>query len=505
MTDVALDADFTVAAWLTVPADRAGSAGELATTFEPATRTGFTLGLVSSAGGYNGPSDELRVSFGIDAGTEPQWLDCGRPSPTSNLVSNSLTVFDGHLHAATTDAPAVADWAHVYRHHGGTDWEDLGQLGNGTAHGVGPLIVHRGDLYAATWTYDWTRVTTEDLAPCHVYRYDGPGRWEDCGQPGASRRLFSLASFRGDLYVVGDDRGVHVYRGNQTWEKVRSFVSHAHPMTVHDGSLLLATLNPAAVWTFDGRTWTDLGNPLGDEEQCNQVHTLDGFDGGLHLGTWPHGKVVRRDPSGTGWDDLGRLGDSTEVQALASYNGMLYAGAIPRSEVFRYDGDHRWTSVRRFYDPPRWQPLPVSEADDSPAGDRGMKEWSRVTSLTQHAGLLFASTGSCTGAAADAPADIRGTVHAMSTGVTTTTTHPLEPGRRHIAAVRRGGTVSVYVDGKEAATAHGEVTGSLAGAADLRVGPDVPGAFRGEVSGFDGYDHALDARAIEALAAQRPD
>jgi hypothetical protein len=49
------------------------------------------------------------------------------------------------------------------------------------------------------------------------------------------------------------------------------------------------------------------------------------------------------------------------------------------------------------------------------------------------------------------------------------------------------------------------VTGSLAGAADLRVGPDVPGAFRGEVSGFDGYDHALDARAIEALAAQRPD
>ncbi|MEQ7009747.1 LamG-like jellyroll fold domain-containing protein [Actinopolymorpha sp. B17G11] len=505
MTDVAFDADFTVALWLVVPADRPGSAGGLATTFDPTSRTGFNLGVISSAGGYNGPGDELRVSFGIDAGTDPRWIDCGRPSPSSNLISNSLTVFDGHLHAASTDAPAVADWAHVYRHHGGKEWEDLGQVGKGAAHGVGPLIVHCGSLYAATWNYDWTRVDTEDLTPCRVYRYEGPGRWEDCGQPGASRRLYSLASYRGDLYVAGDDCSVHVYRGDRTWEKVRSFASHAHPMTVHDGSLVLATLNPATVWTYDGTTWTDLGNPLGDEEHCNQIHTLDQFDEALHLGSWPLGKVVRWGPRSTRWKDLGRLGDSTEVQALASYNGMLYAGAIPRSEVFRYDGDHNWTSVRRFYDRPRWEPLQVCEVDDTPRGERGLREWSRVTSLTQHAGMLFASTGSCTGAAADAPADVRGTVHAMSAGVTATTAHSLEPGRHHIAAVRRGGAVSVYVDGRLAATAHGEVTGSLATVAGLRVGPDVPGAFRGEVQDFGAYDHALDRREIEELAAQRPD
>ena len=38
-----------------------------------------------------------------------------------------------------------------------------------------------------------------------MYRYDGPGRWEDCGQPGHSRRIFSLASYRGDLLAFGDD------------------------------------------------------------------------------------------------------------------------------------------------------------------------------------------------------------------------------------------------------------------------------------------------------------
>ena len=51
-----------------------------------------------------------------------------------------------------------------------------------------------------------------------------------------------------------------------------------------------------------------------------------------------------------------------------------------------------------------------------PDGDRRMREWSRVTSLTQHAGLLYASVGSCTSAAIDAPADIRGSVHALEVG-----------------------------------------------------------------------------------------
>ena len=32
------------------------------------------------------------------------------------------------------------------------------------------------------------------------------------------------------------------------------------------------------------------------------------------------------------------MGDGTEVSGLAVYNGKLYAGALPRAEVFRYDG-----------------------------------------------------------------------------------------------------------------------------------------------------------------------
>ena len=275
-TDAAerLEGDFTLSLRVEVPADRAGAAGGLAAKFDPASRTGFSLSAISSAGGYNGPGDELRLSFGIDAGTEPRWFDRGRPSPTSNYVSNSLTVFDGALHAATSDAPAAADRGHVYRHLGGTEWQDLGQVGREGAHGVGPLIVHRGALFAATWNYDWTRVHDEDLAPCHVYRYEAPGRWQDCGQPGDARRIFSLASYRGDLLAMGDDSTVHAHRGEGRWELVQRFDTFAHPATVHDGRLVLGMLQPATVHAFDGSDWDDLGNPLGDPARCDEIHTL---------------------------------------------------------------------------------------------------------------------------------------------------------------------------------------------------------------------------------------
>jgi hypothetical protein len=136
-------------------------------------------------------------------------------------------------------------------------------------------------------------------------------------------------------------------------------------------------------------------------------------------------------------------------------------------------------------------------------GDRRMREWTRVTSLTQHDGLLFASVGSCTSAAVDAPADIRGTVHAFRAGTVATTAHALEPGRRHIAAVRRGGTLTVYVDGREAASARGRITGPLTGEAPLRVGEDESGPSGAPVSGFQAVDAALGPREIERWVTSR--
>jgi hypothetical protein len=484
--------------WLEVPRDAAGAAGPLMSWFDPSTRTGFDLSTISSAGGYGGPSDELRLAFGIDAGSEPRWSAHGRPGPASNYVSNSLTVFEGALHAATSDAPEPADRGHVYRHHGGTDWEDFGKVAREDATGIGPMIVHQGSLYVASWNYDWTRVDQQDLDACHVYRYVAPGRWEDCGQPGRSKRLFSLASWRGDLFVAGDDHSIHVFRGEGRWELVRRFGTFAHPMHVYRAKLIVGMLQPATVWAFDGHTWDDLGNPVGDPEVTDEVHSIVTYRDRLHVGTWRLGRVARWEDPARRWRATGRLGDATEVMDLVVYNGKLYGSSIPRAEVFRYERDRLWTSLRRLYDPPGWQPVLVRNMKRPPDGDRRMRDWTRVTSLTQHDGRVFASVGSCTSAAMDAPADVRGSVHAFAVGAVATTARGLAPGWHHVAAVRTAGRVTIHVDGRAAAERSGPVEGRLCPPGELTVaGADSPvGLARAEL-----HHRALEAREIQRMAA----
>lgn len=499
-----LDGDFTVSAWIEVPPHQTGSAGGIAAQFDPVTRRGFTLSAISSSGGYNGPGEELRISFGIDAGTEPQWFDCGRPSATSNHVT-ALTVYEGMLYTGNNDARTEADFAHVFRYRGGTDWEDLGQISPNHDRGAGPLLVHGGALFAATWNHDWTRVTYHTHAPCRVFRFEGPGRWADCGQPGDSKRIFGMASYRGDLYAVGDDSTVQVYRGDQRWEVVERLPTFAHPMSVQDGRLLIGTWeHPPTVLSFDGATWSDLGNPLGDRARASQLHSLAVFDGAIHCGSWPLGSVSRYDEAARTWTDLGRMGDSTEVNGLAAYNGKLYAGALPRAEVFRFDGPGSWTNVMRFHAPAGWEPVTVANMERPPDGDLRMRDWARVTSLTEHDGLLFGSVTSCTGSVIDAPADYRGSVHAMRSGLVATTTRALEPGSHHVAAVRHGDRLSVLVDGHVAASAAVAIPSSIENDAELLVGRGPTGPYGGHVLDFVASERAMDGREIGLLAANRP-
>ena len=119
--------------------------------------------------------------------------------------------------------------AHVFRYKGGTSWEDCGHVTDLEAHGAGPMIVHDHNLYVATWNYDWTRVaappgvkTVYDVDFCRVYRYADDRQWIDCGQPGQSKRLFGIASYKGSLYVVGDDMTCQRYVGEWTTSRARS-------------------------------------------------------------------------------------------------------------------------------------------------------------------------------------------------------------------------------------------------------------------------------------------
>ena len=138
--------DFSFSVWVHTDKDIDDVIGDVVSQYDAAARRGVNLTLKSTAGGYSSHGDDRHVYFGIDNAQEPTWEDCGRPSPTSNYVSNSLTVFDGHLYAATTDAEKFEDWCHVFRYAGGQQWEDCGRVGDRRTHGVGPMVVHDGSL-----------------------------------------------------------------------------------------------------------------------------------------------------------------------------------------------------------------------------------------------------------------------------------------------------------------------------------------------------------------------
>ncbi|HVY69650.1 MAG TPA: hypothetical protein VHH73_06950, partial [Verrucomicrobiae bacterium] len=175
--------DFSVCAWVYTPRELDDVLGDVLDKYDPARRKGITLSLRSSGSGYAGQGDDRLVTFGIDDGHASEWEDCGRPSPTSAYISNSMLVYKGKLYAAVTDAKDSKDWCHVFRYDGNRKWTDCGRVGSGRTTGVGPLVVHNGDLYAVTWTYDWTRVQSGKYDAGRVYRYAGGTNWVDYGQP----------------------------------------------------------------------------------------------------------------------------------------------------------------------------------------------------------------------------------------------------------------------------------------------------------------------------------
>lgn len=426
--------DFTVSAWVHTEEDAENLFGDVLYKFDPAKRKGLTLSIRTGGGGYNGTGTARQVCFGIDNARIGDWQDCGRPSPTSNYVSNSLTVFDGHLYAGITDADKPENWSRVYRYRGGKEWEDCGRVGAGRTRGVGPLIAHRGRLYAATWSYDWTRVAKDNLDPGRVYRYAGGQEWEDCGQPGRNRRLFGMASYKGGLYVVGEDGRCYVHDGAQAWKECGRFPNYGHPMAVHNGRMFVGVLNPSGIHAYDGVAWKNLGNPYETQERSNQIHAFTVYRGRLHATTWPEGRIAELTDDDK-WVDRGRPGDCMEVNGLTVYNGKMYAGTIPRAEVFRYEGDKKWTSLKCFHQPP----------------DRVFKhsnDWARVTSFAVHSGKLIASMGSCTSALQDAPADFRGKVYAIEAGKCVSFDRDLGTGWKHLAAVRRNDRLELYIDGR---------------------------------------------------------
>ncbi|MBS0210820.1 MAG: LamG domain-containing protein [Planctomycetes bacterium] len=346
--------DFSIAAWARADAtDRV--TGDLISQYDAQKRRGFHLTLKCNPGVTASQANWRHLQFGIDDDKPGPWRDCGRPGKA--LLAFSLAAHNGALYAGTCE-PDAGESGRVYRYEGGDRWTSLGALDGSNA--VKALAVYEGALYAGTGKY---RVAGSHLPESpntklggRVFRHEGGTNWVDCGQLPDTEAVGGLVVFQGRLYASSlyKPPGFFRYEGGSRWTRLPDAIGPAYKtgemgprrvvsLTVHDGFLYATSYDGGRVYRYDGKTWTDCGQ-IGDN---SQTYAFANYDGHLHVATWNSGRVFRFEDVGR-WTDIGRLGGELEVMGMMVHNGRFVAGTLPLAQVYAYDGAGKWSLWQRL-------------------------------------------------------------------------------------------------------------------------------------------------------------
>ena len=472
--------EFTVSAWVCADPDAPDVIGDIAATFDPGTRAGMHLGIVSNSGVTSTATANHRsLHFGVSAAAgDGTWQDHGRPGNAVLVVA--LAAIDDGLYAGTLETGA-GQCGHLWRYGGDGQWHDLGNPDGCNA--VNSVAGFDGAVYCATGRYMTSGSCLGELLNTtpggHVYRVEPDGRWVDCGHPGAEDATpehvavsgystgkaddaMALTLYRGRLYCTSNHRrGAFVYEGGRDWryigpdERILSFAVY------RDG--LYALINGGSVYRYESEArWQYCGRPPTSTQTYGGV--ISG--GRFYVGTWPEGEVFRYD-GGESWECIGRLGYSREIMAMAMYNGSVYAGALPMANVWRMDNE-------RF--------AFAGNLDSAPAYLR------RVWSMCVYGGRLFAGT---------LPS---GRVKSLQAGRVATWDRAFPAGWHHVAGVCAPDHVALYVDGETVASCEDAAgPGAGSGPRTLRIGSGPYESFRGLISDVRVHARALAPAEVRAL------
>jgi len=468
--------DFSIAFWVHTEAGLDDVLGDILSKYDPASRTGLVLSIVNSAGVTSSQPNYRNLLFGIDAGrADAAWTDCGRPGNCRFVMA--MSVWDGHLYVGTYEE-GEKEAGHVYRFDGWTTWTECGCPD--PANAIGSLAVYEGKLYAGAARYNaGGSALTKSLnwnPGGKVYRYEGGSTWTDCGRLGEANEVIGMAVFQGKLYAAPlyqEGKGLYRYEGGQQWTFCGNSDRRVQPLVVYNGHLYAGSYDGGRFVRYDGPgKWTDLGQV----PETTQVYSFAVYQGRLHLCNWPTGSVFVYDAPKNQWTHVGRLGDEKEVMGVAVYNGKMYAGTLPLGAVFRYDGPNQWTLVGRL--------------DTTPN-----VVYRRVWSMAIFQGRLFAGT---------LPS---GHVFSFQAGQCATYDRELPPGWRHVAAVKAGGLLKLYLDGKCVATSAPFRADEydLSNGTPLRIGFGQHDYLNGKMRDVRLYNRAISDEEVRVLAKRGED
>ena len=500
--------DFSVAAWVWADASTDDVPGDILSQYDPTTRRGFHLGVKTNTGVTFNQANFRQLQFGIDNDRASDWRDVGKPGKNS-LLAFGLVAHKGRLFAGTCE-PGQGDSGHVYQYSHGQEWLDLGSPA--PSNSITAMSSFNGELYVGTGKY---RVAGSSLTESsntnlggRVFRYDGTkgdgtSTWTDCGQLPNAEAVSGIVVYRGRLYAASlyKPAGFFRYEGNLKWSDVGvPDGKRVEALAVYNGHLYASSYDSGHVFRFDGSTWTDLGQ-LGDAAENTQTYSFAVYQGRMYAGTWRSGKVylleereTPKNPSppaplptteaavpgpGRGeevsqtrfvWRDVGQLGQELEVMGMLVHNGRLMAGTLPLAEVYQFDGGDKW---RR-----------LTQLDTTPD-----VKYRRAWTMAEYQGQVFCST---------LP---NGKVHACEVGKLVTWDEEFPTGWHHVAAVKSGGKLMLFVDGKlkSSSTDFNAEDLDLSHDQPLRIGSGPNDFFHGRLRDVRLYRRALSQAEVPAL------
>lgn len=460
--------DFTISLWVRTEAELDDDLGDLVSQFNSKTRTGLHLSLRNNAGVTHSQANYRQLQFGIDAGTEPVFVDEGRPG--SAVYGQSMAVHRGKLYVGTCE-PGNDQAGHVYCYGGTNQWIDCGTPDR--ANSITGMAAYRGDLYVGSGKY---RLGGSALSESEnpqlggrVFRYLGDQAWEEVGHFPKMEAVGGMVVFGGKLYVSSLYKPAEFirYDGNKKWTPLEvPNGKRVEALGVFNGTLWASGYDEGHVYRFDGKAWVDLGR-VGEEENT-QTYAFATYQGELQVATWRTGKVFAW--SKEVWQDRGRLGEELEVMGMLVHNGSFYGGTLPLAQLFRYEGGQTWKLLKQL--------------DTTPD-----VKYRRIWTMAQYQGKLFATT---------LPS---GHVWSLQTGACVTFDEEFPPGWHHVAAQRQGDTLRLFIDGKSVA----ESSVGKASSLDLtsnepwRIGAGSGDYFHGSIADVQIFRRAISQEELAEM------
>ncbi len=475
--------EFSIACWIKAD-DKSNESpgGDIFSWYDPNLYRGVNFSLKSNKGVTANQANYRHLHFGIDNNKPGEWQDCGLPGKA--LCAFSLAVHGGELYAGTC-VPEANDSGRVYRHAGAQRWIDCGAPDKSNC--VMSLAVYDNELYAGTGKYRLAGSALPESTNMNlggrVLRHEGGNVWKDCGQLPDTECVGGMVVYKGKLYASSlyKPSGFFRYDGDKLWTKCATPVAEhsvtrqpeskrVEALTVFGDHIYASSYDCGNVFRCDGESWTDLGR-LGDN---TQTYSFAIYQGVLHVGTWPSGRVYRFEKPNQ-WTDLGRLGQEREVMGMVVHNGRLLAGTLPLAEIYEYSNNKTWNKITRL--------------DHTPD-----VTYRRAWTMAEHDGRLFCST---------LPS---GKIFSFEAGRNVVWGHSLSKGWHHVAAIKSGEKLMLYLDGSKVSESVPFDCGDFQLANDgmIQIGAGVSENFLGQMSDFRIYNRTLDVELIKKLALMKP-